>query len=123
MVRIRPGLHGGEKIMEPDSPPFHALHPSVQPSQRRRERCQSTSLCNLLEEAEVIPAAVCSGGEDLPGIKGRTRQKKYLPGEGIKEKSKWWWKRVTTDATSARVSRDVCIWEQSLCPAEASPIL
>lgn len=82
MVRIRLGLHRGEKFTEPDSPLVHALHSLFQPLQRRCRNCQFTWLCNTLEEA----AAACSGNEGLPGIMEGQDRKINPQGRGKKSR-------------------------------------
>lgn len=87
MVRIRLGLHKGEKFTEPDSPLVHALHSLFQPLQRRCKNFQFTWLCNTPEEAEFTPADAGSGNEGLPGVKEGEGGKSNAQGRG-KKKSK-----------------------------------
>ena len=67
-------------------------------------------LCNTLEEAEFIPAAVCSGSKDLPGIK-EEQDRKCVPKGREKSRSQNGTGGVTTNAL-----RDNCESERrGLC--------
>lgn len=125
MVRIRLGLHRGEKFMEPDSPLVHALHSLFQPLQRRCRKCQFTWLCNTLEEAEFIPAAACSDNEGLPGRKeGQDRKSNpQRRGKKVEVKMVMEGSLLMLYVTTARVSGENSTWEHSWCPAKAYPIL
>lgn len=78
------GLAQRREIHGARLPPASRFAPSVQPLQRRREKHRSTRLCNALEKAEFIPAAVCSGSEHLPSIKEGHNRKSLPQGRGKK---------------------------------------